>query len=384
MENKPKICIIGASGFVGRALVERLINKDEVEIKAVIRSPGNAWPILRHGIELSIADVNDNDSIEKAISGCTHVINLSLSPLNLLTQGLTNIINACKKNNITRLVHISSITVYGDLPDDKSKYESGPVLAKKKSYGWYKAQQDKLIKSANENGLSSIVLCPPHITGAYGRVFHSVMEAIKNNKFALVENGKYPCALVDVNNLCLAIELSLFSEKSDGSRIFITNGDNYTWYDLANQFCKFLDKEIDEIPRITKNECLDMKPDLLTVKNLLIQVIKIPELKNLIGKSAIFKNVMIKNSLKYVNNLFSKTKHRNSYVKSKQTSVDLASLEINLCKQQLRNVNHQIDKAKDELSYTPIYNSSESVEIFIDYYSKLYGFNSEYWKLIND
>jgi len=208
-KSKIKVCIIGASGFVGRALVERLLTRNDVDIKVVIRSPGNAWSILRHDLDVVQADVLNIESLREAVKGCSHVVNLSLGSFNDLAVGITNIIKVCKEFEVKRLVHLSSITVYGDSPHQDSAIETGPMLAKEGTYGWFKAEQDVIVEAANNTGLSSVVLCPPHITGAYGRIFHQVIDSIKKGTFALIDGGRYPCNLVDINNLCDAIESSL-------------------------------------------------------------------------------------------------------------------------------------------------------------------------------
>ncbi|MCP3955929.1 MAG: NAD(P)H-binding protein, partial [Desulfobacterales bacterium] len=112
-KSKIKVCIIGASGFVGRALVERLLTRDGSEIKAVIRSPGNAWSILRHDLDVIQADVLNIDSLREAVKGSTHVVNLSLGSYNEMAAGISNIIKVCNEFEVERLVHLSSITVYG-------------------------------------------------------------------------------------------------------------------------------------------------------------------------------------------------------------------------------------------------------------------------------
>jgi len=379
---KIKVCILGASGFVGRALYERFLKNESIEVTAVIRSPGNAWSILRHNTNILVADVLDLKSIENAVKGSTHVVNLALGPFNTIVEGLKNTITACEKYNIERLVHISSVTVYGDFPDPESEFEGGPVLAKKETYGWFKAKQDELVEKANSQGLSSIVLCPPHITGAYGRIFHAVVDTINKGSFALVEEGKLPCNLVDVNNFCDAVELSLFVKNSDGRRIFITNDDSYTWKDLAIQAANLTGIDIEKIPRITYEQCLGLKSNKLSFPGLIKNVFRIPEVKTYARGTIIAKNRYLRSSAKrFVKVLSGRTEEKTQLPLTYKNSVDLTDLNADLCRQQLRGVQHKIDRAKTLLNYQPRLNSDESFEVFKDYYTKLYGYGTEYWHI---
>lgn len=382
MSMKEKVCVFGASGFVGRALIERLIQKKDLDVVAAIHSPGNAWSILRFNLPLIQADLSDIDSIEKAITGCSYVVNLALGPSEKMTNHIINLVQVCKKSKIKRLVHLSSITVYGDLPHKDSKYEDGPSQAKKGTYGWYKNQQDKIIKNANKSGLSSVVLCAPHITGAYGRIFHQVVDSIKNDTFALVEDGNLPCNIVDVNNLCQAIELSLFVPKSDGKRIFITNGDFYTWKDLAKDAAVIAGKDFNSIPRITLKQANLLEHEKISMFEFLKAILKNEEIKEMLKKTFIMNNKLFFGPAKFLHSLLSK-KQIPEVVQNTNLKNDLKKLNTSLCKQQLRGVHHQIDKAKSILNYNPTVSSFESFKIFEDYYKALFGFDTEYWILSN-
>jgi len=370
-----KICVFGASGFVGRALIERL-NRSNYEVISAIHSPGNAWSILRFETPIVIADLLNKASIGNALRGCDYVVNLSLGRSEEMLKQLKNLIEVCKENQIKRLIHISSITVYGDFPHPDSKYETGPCKAKRKSYGWYKMKQDDLIKEANDTGLSSISLCPPHITGAYGRIFHQVIDSIKEGSFVLLEDGALPCNIVDVNNICHAIELSIILEQSDGCRVFITNGDDYTWRDLAEQAAKVLGKSLKDIPVVSKEEFLKIS-DRVSLASLVKKALMNEDLKKELANTILVKNRVLNKISKKIYARFKRG--RSNYLWSPASS---KSINYSLCKQQLRGVRHEIIRARDILNYTPLINSKQSFAIFENYYTTLFGYNTEYWDLV--
>jgi len=378
---KIKVCILGASGFVGRALVERLIDRDDIDIRAVIRSPGNAWSILRFGLDLVQADVLNIESLRKAIKGCTHVVNLSLGAFNELPTGITNIIKVCNECGVNRLIHLSSITVYGDSPSKESEFETGPVLAKKGTYGWFKAQQDLIVEEANNKGLSSVVLCPPHITGAYGRIFHQVLDSITEGTFALIEDGHYPCNLVDINNLCNAIELSLFISETDGKRIFITNGDEYTWKDFALQVAEMAGIDPLTIPSIPANKCVKITAKKISLPQYIKWVLQSSNTKEYIKGTFIGRNKTIKGAIKKLVKIGGISTSPNSS-QSEISFKNPLPINYNLCHQQLRGVRHKITRAEKVLVYYPKINSAQSFKTFEKYYQTLFDYNSEYWDLI--
>ena len=52
-----RIAIVGASGFVGSTLVERLLAQAQDEVLPLIHSSGNAWRLARLSIDLPAVDL---------------------------------------------------------------------------------------------------------------------------------------------------------------------------------------------------------------------------------------------------------------------------------------------------------------------------------------
>ena len=70
-----RIAIVGASGFVGASLAERLLSQGGDEVVPFIHSSGNAWRLARLDIELKTLNLLDRDQVHAALRGVTHVVN---------------------------------------------------------------------------------------------------------------------------------------------------------------------------------------------------------------------------------------------------------------------------------------------------------------------
>jgi nucleoside-diphosphate-sugar epimerase len=136
---------------------------------------------------------------------------------------------------VRRFVYLSSVAVYGDPPSTGSVHEESEARPEPGSYGAVKLSQDRMVARAVAGGLSCAILCPPNITGIYSAFVCSVIEDMRRGSLALVEDGKMPINVVDVENLCHAIVLALRSDSADGQRMFVADGDGLTWRNFTDE-----------------------------------------------------------------------------------------------------------------------------------------------------
>jgi predicted dehydrogenase/nucleoside-diphosphate-sugar epimerase len=229
-----RIGVFGSSGFVGSALVERL-QRNGADFVALIHNPGSAWRLARHGLPLRSVDIESPTAVAEAMQGCTHVVNCTRGSDEVMINGIKNLLAVAKKQGVRRFVHLSSVAVYGDPPPPASAHEAAEARPEPGSYGALKLRQDALVNAAHNNGLSSVILCPPNITGRYSTFVCNVLDDLRRGDFALIDDGRLPLNVVDVENLCYAIELALTSDHADGRRIFVTDGDGITWRDFVDE-----------------------------------------------------------------------------------------------------------------------------------------------------
>jgi len=104
-----KISLIGATGFVGEAILQELLERNH-NVIAIARIPNDAKK--HHKLKWSKADVNDVDVLSKIIAGSDVVIsayNAGWSNPNLyhdFTKGSKAIQEAVKKSGVKRLIVI--------------------------------------------------------------------------------------------------------------------------------------------------------------------------------------------------------------------------------------------------------------------------------------
>ncbi len=133
-----KICVLGGSGFVGKAVVAELVSRGK-QVRVLTRKRERARElILLPTVEVVEADIHDERVLARQFSGCDAVINL-VGILHETVKGRVDkpqarrgdfqahhielprkIIAACAQNGIRRLLHMSAL---GADPASRSAYQ---------------------------------------------------------------------------------------------------------------------------------------------------------------------------------------------------------------------------------------------------------------------
>ncbi|MBD3390044.1 NAD-dependent epimerase/dehydratase family protein, partial [Candidatus Micrarchaeota archaeon] len=131
-----KILITGGSGFIGSNLANELLFRGhEVRLVDTLNKPA----IKLDGVIVQKGDITDKEFLEKAVSGCEivfHEAALISVPdsfkkpekfMEVNVQGTRNVLEACRKHDVEKVILASSAAVYGDEPSIP-KTEESPVL----------------------------------------------------------------------------------------------------------------------------------------------------------------------------------------------------------------------------------------------------------------
>lgn len=127
-----KVLVIGGAGFIGSHVVAELLKTDIGEIVVYDNFARGKRDYLtpymtdkRCKLFLDGADIRDTDVLDKAMQGCDYVIHLTAmwllhckdfprTAFHVNIEGTFNVLEACVRHKIKRLVYSSSASVYGD------------------------------------------------------------------------------------------------------------------------------------------------------------------------------------------------------------------------------------------------------------------------------
>jgi len=249
-----KILVTGGAGFIGRHLVQALVNNGQVVVfDNLSNSSEGLLKSITDEFYFVKGDITNYDQISSVVSGVDLVIHLAAlisvkdsvnnpeKTKRVNVTGTENLIKACVKNNVKNFIAISSAAVYGDLQtsdislDEKSK--TNPLSP----YGQSKLEMENLIKQFSiDNDFNSIILRLFNTYGEgqsseYSGVISKFAENIRNQESLVIfGDGLQTRDFVSVVDVIDSIKLAMakISEKR-GDIYNIASGKSITIQELA-------------------------------------------------------------------------------------------------------------------------------------------------------
>ena len=110
------ILVTGATGFVGRHLVGRLLNQ-KIPVRALVRVLSKAQELKDQGIEVAAGDIADAASLDAAMKGCDKVIHLvgiiqegrGFTFRSVHVDGTRNMLDAAKNAGAGQFIYQSAL-----------------------------------------------------------------------------------------------------------------------------------------------------------------------------------------------------------------------------------------------------------------------------------
>ncbi len=229
-----RVLITGGSGFLGINLVRSLFARGVNDL-AVLDIADFDYP-EKDRIAFFKGDIRDKQCVAQAMRKVQVVVHTAAAlPLyserDIFTtdiDGTRNLLEAALAAGVERFVHISSTAVYG-IPDHHPLLETDR-LEGVGPYGQAKIQAEEVCQEFREKGLCVPILRPksfigPERLGVFALFYDWASEG---RGFPMIGNGRNRYQLLDVEDLCEAIWITLTGDRRLVDDIFNIGAKEFT------------------------------------------------------------------------------------------------------------------------------------------------------------
>jgi NADH dehydrogenase len=230
-----KVFVTGGTGFVGRETIKQLLSARH-EVRALVREGSESKLPDAEQVELFYGDVTDGSTLSGALADCDGVIHLVGIIREFPDRGITfkkahvestqNIIMACREENVTRYLHMSSngTNEHGKTAYHRTKWEAE--------------------EHVRQSGLDWTIFRPSLIFGPGGEFVNMLAEIIKKAPVVpVLGDGQYRMQPIAVKDVATSFVKALSMPESVGETYQLGGGQSYTYDEILDLTAQALGKD---------------------------------------------------------------------------------------------------------------------------------------------
>ncbi len=251
MENKT-IYITGATGFLGRNLLDALTPYETAKLHLMVR-PQSPKPLFAQAnVSLHPSTLHDAALLTDGIPNqCDYVFHIAANTsiwkkeakeqIKDNWDGTKNIVDACLKKRVSRLIHVSSVAAYdyhtGTL--NEACEQRGGLSKSPYAFSKFKAEEE--VRRGIQAGLDAVIINPAHILGPHDRGnWVRMIKMVAENTLPGIPGGTGSFA--DARQIARGM-LTAASQGQTGSN-YIMGGPNISFLELVTIMGRLLDKKV--------------------------------------------------------------------------------------------------------------------------------------------
>ena len=239
-----RILVTGAGGFIGLELCKHLAAAGHQVTGVDVRYPtgGSASAFERHTM-----DYRDIGATESLMRGQHVVFHLASAHLDVElsdevywdvnVRGLSDLMSLAVAEGVERYVHVSSVSVYGNL-DSWPANEDSPCHPQS-IYGETKLAGEAEVRAfCDRTGLPAVILRPTWVYGATCPRTQKLYRALRRGTFPMIGGGANVRHPIYITDLLQALDLAM-GQPVAGNETYIIGGDQVvTTADFIDTMCK--------------------------------------------------------------------------------------------------------------------------------------------------
>lgn len=241
-----KLIITGATGFIGRNLAAYFSGQG-ADVLALGRSEQKGAALKALGLHFVRTDIRDPDQVSRAVRSGDCLIHCAGKTADWGTYdafyntnviGTRNIIAACRTREIPRIIFVSTPSVYFSGRDRYDVPESAPLPSRQFYYGKTKLMAEQALLNLSGEGFQTLIFRPRAVYGPHDNtIVPRILMLSQKKRFPLINRGRAMVDITCVQNLIHAVEKGLSAPDHAWNEVYnISNGNPVSvrdWFSMV-------------------------------------------------------------------------------------------------------------------------------------------------------
>jgi len=246
-QSAARILVTGALGFIGKRLVERLLEQGNAVRILARREPPIEFQ-TNPLVQVVLGDLGDPDAVERAVNGVEVVFHVGAAMRGAAHDferstvvGTQNVVDSALRHNVKKFVHVSSLSVLHQIAANSSDrigedWPLEPWPEKRGAYSKSKLLAEQIVSEAvAKRNLPAVIFRPGQVIGPTAEVLTPAVGVRMKRSLIVFGNGKVRLPLVHVDDVVDALVDSVDRPVFDGSIFHLIDPAAVTQNDLAQR-----------------------------------------------------------------------------------------------------------------------------------------------------